>query len=513
MNCFVCGVPVLFLCNIVPMGIVFQVKYNEALVRIFAVWQRRKELTRVNAFHSQSIDSFFQQGLRLLPSTAPVTSEELEQAVHVWAKFVSTWTYGALLFFTCGVWSLATALFFLVVFILLLLELRRQKLEHSTGTFAAAGMAVDPVWNETTQDNMATGTLVVTSRSMMHQDKLNAAGFFPPFRPAPSVFTASTSALFGKCLRNICASSLLAIGALALTACVSSTVLQCNQWTLTDELESQICLYTGFISPKAIASPDRRYFMLGHLTTQILTSVALVLGGAAVTHEIITQSLQPVLSAWVYKSSASATRSARAQAQRRSQGQPGFKVASQSIFASAARMPNTVKSHIERASASIFEINSKIPRQRLYSSTDSREAVASLGLQEQGEAQNDAARDPTVQARVRRAKSLPMNLREVSHGTHDSSLDAASHDTLQRSTVDAQILSYDEVRRLRGIPKPAQPIRVHFIREVQTTYEDVRPPPRAGRLQQPYVPSWRYPPNHIHHTPSYQLTHEQHLYN
>lgn len=257
----------------------------------------------------------------------------------------------------------------------------------------------------------------------------------------------------------------------------------------TDTRRCQVCLCTGLITPHAIGSPDRRHFMLGHLTVQILTSVALVLGGAAVTHEVITQSLQPVLAAWVYSSSSTSASPARKKSPAGLRAQSGVKSASQSLFKSVAQLPRVASKQLERTSAS-FEARRGSSRQRLFSSPDASQALVALGAaEEQGKAHIDASNDSTVE---RRHRSTSMHLREAVL-SHDQSQFAA-RDALHASSFEAEILPYDEVRRLRGVP--SLPTKVHFIRETNITYQTVSPPPRARRMEQPYAPSWRYPPNH-----------------
>lgn len=220
-----------------------------------------------------------------------------------------------------------------------------------------------------------------------------------------------------------------------------------------------------------------------HLTVQILVGAAFTLGGAAAAHEVITQSLQPVLVA-------SSAHVSSGQTTKVHEGRLGFKIISHSFFNTIGRLPKATSSQFDRMSASSCDTKSMSHRQRLYSSpSDAPEALISLGIQEEGDADNDASHDPTVVA-FRRIQSFP-DLREGSQPLLRDSVSITSRGTSQPSTLDTEILSYDEARQLRGFPSRAQPTRVHFTRETLTTYETVRPPPRPRRPERPYVPSWR----------------------
>lgn len=143
--------------------------------------------------------------------------------MDVWAKFVIAWSYASLQYFSCSVWALAGGLFYGAVFILLNRELKRQKADHSFAN-SAAGAHVDPVWSEApASEGAVIESLLISSRANPYCVKIEIESphFFPPFKPAPSVFTDTTELMFRKCAHNLCASGLLSLSCFILIAIVS----------------------------------------------------------------------------------------------------------------------------------------------------------------------------------------------------------------------------------------------------------------------------------------------------
>lgn len=141
----------------------------------------------------------------------------------MWGELVSAWSLGAIYLLSCSAWALASALFFSVVLLHLMLELKRQK-KHSTRASSSAGADIDPIWSEAAQhrtDTEALATSRSSRRSVLQRGPGNASPFFPPFEPAPAVYTDPTNVMWLKVKHNILATGFFAMMAFTLTGGVS----------------------------------------------------------------------------------------------------------------------------------------------------------------------------------------------------------------------------------------------------------------------------------------------------
>lgn len=118
--------------------------------------------------------------------------------------------------FTCAAWAVMACVIYIVIFLRLMRELNRKKLEHSKASKAAA--QVSPKWSEDT----AFERPLARRFAVLQENSAIAKDFFPAFKPTSSASTDPAEVLFTKVFRNILLTGAFALLPFGFLACVSS---------------------------------------------------------------------------------------------------------------------------------------------------------------------------------------------------------------------------------------------------------------------------------------------------